>query len=481
MATPFAMRAAWLLALAALEAQAQISVMAPEWLVRTYRTTTGTIEGSTATFGAPFYGDRVLGKLVYGESELGKSHCTPDDYKVPPPETTKRMGSDYKEVRLINIVMVRRGKCSFTTKVRIAYEKGAHAVLIVDKEDSELTAKDMRNIIVADDGTGDNIRIPSIMISKEDGNTLIEATKRSQVIVELAWNLPTNKVVKTDLWMSSGSSLSMKFLKDFAPKRRTLNEVMAFQPHYAVFSMSAADSSEYGSLCWDNSGQYCAEDPDGSGPITGRDVLNEDVRQLCIHEMYKKSRSSTMVPADEKVEYAEEYWSYIEKFVDRCHMDSSRASRKFGKECSEKVMQEVGIDSSKIELCVATSGEAKLKNEWEHTAWSPRALRINGWRYSGVLDADLVIRAICSGFVHQPMECQTLIKPRDPTVPYVPQQEGVSFGTLVGWLFGTLVAAFGCLLLYKRYLKKEMRATLREEVMLEVQQQMGEYSRLQGK
>jgi len=32
--------------------------------------------------------------------------------------------------------MVRRGKCSLTTKVKVAYEKGAHAVLIVDLEDS---------------------------------------------------------------------------------------------------------------------------------------------------------------------------------------------------------------------------------------------------------------------------------------------------------------------------------------------------------
>ena len=33
-------------------------------------------------------------------------------------------------------------------------------------------------------------------------------------------------------------------------------------------------------------------------------------------------------------------------------------------------------------------------------AWSPRAIRINGWRYSGMLEADLVVRAVCSGFIH---------------------------------------------------------------------------------
>ena len=52
------------------------------------------------------------------------------------------------------------------TKVKVASAKGAHAVIIVDKEDSTLTAHDLQNIIVADDGYGSTISIPSILISK---------------------------------------------------------------------------------------------------------------------------------------------------------------------------------------------------------------------------------------------------------------------------------------------------------------------------
>lgn len=452
--------------------------MAPETLAHAFSKTRGYIEGSTATFGAPFYGDRVLGRLVYGDSLRGLKHCKDEDYDVPEAKTEKRSGSNYKEVRLINIIMVRRGDCSFTTKVKVAYAKGAHAVIIVDKEESDLTTKDMRNIIVADDGYGENIRIPSVLISKEDGKLLIEAAKRSQVIVELAWNMPTNRVVQTDLWMSSASKESLKFLKDFAPKRRSLNRVLSFSPHYAVFGMDSADQVTANSLCSDRTGKYCAEDPDGPGPVTGRDVLDENVRQLCIHDMYKKSRSSNKIHSDTApvAKYAAEFWDYIEKFSERCPLD------KFGLECSRQLMAEVNIDSAKVEACARSTGEEKLRKERKYPAWSPRALRINGWRYSGVLDADLVTRAICSGFTEQPQECKDLIKPRDPFIPYAGDQvEGVSFGTLIGWLFGTMVVASLALLLYKRYLKKEMRATLREEVMLEVQAQIGEYSRLQGK
>ena len=35
-----------------------------------------------------------------------------------------------------------------------------------------------------------------------------------QVVVELAWDLPTDHVVTVDMWMSSASIASMKFIKD---------------------------------------------------------------------------------------------------------------------------------------------------------------------------------------------------------------------------------------------------------------------------
>merc|ERR1712066_197993 len=98
-------------------------------------------------------------------------------------------------VRLIHIIMVRRGTCSFVTKVRVAKAKGAHAVIIVDRENSTLTVRDIRRTIVADDGYGNNIDIPSMLISKQDGQHLIDAAKSSQVIIELAWDVPTNRVV----------------------------------------------------------------------------------------------------------------------------------------------------------------------------------------------------------------------------------------------------------------------------------------------
>jgi len=466
-----------------LAVDAQIKVMTPHSLVRQFKDTRGKIFGSTSTFGAPFYGDRVLGRLTWGESINNDTYCNEEDYQIQAPTATTGR-SEFDEKRLINIIMVRRGKCSFTTKVRVATAKGAHAVVIVDKENSDLTSKDMANIIVADDGYGGSIHVPSILVSKSDGNKLIRAVKASAlspVVVELAWDLPMDTVVTMDLWMSSASHESNIFLKEFAAKRRTLNQVMIFNPHYAVFSVDSSDPSVFSGICSSDTGEFCAEDPDGAGSVTGKDVLEENVRQLCIHENTKVARTSLddISNSAHVVDFAAKYWDYMEKYLDSCPLDGRSPDNTFGQPCSMKVMRQVGIDPDAIITCALNTMQKKLRKERKNQAWSPRALRINGWRYSGMLNADLVTRAVCSGFIHQPSECESLIKPRDVFKPFVLHpSEGVSFGTMLLSLLLIIVFGFGVMLLYKRYLKKELRTTLREEVMLEVQAQMGEYAKL---
>lgn len=441
----------------------------------------GVITGSTATFGAPFYNDRVLGRLVYGDTKLNKSHCSSDDYDIDE-SAAFQSTSKSEKVRLINIVLVRRGKCSFTRKVSVAESKGAHAVVIIDKEESTYTAETLKNIIVGDDGYGEKIQVPSILISKYDGQKLLDAVKMGQVVVELSWDLPTNHLVTVDLWMSAASQASMKFLKSFAPMRRTLNTVMEFKPHFVVFSMGSENPGIFQGLCKDAAGKYCAEDPDAAGAIQGKDVLDEDLRQLCIHQVHQVIRTSdrSRKAGKKGLVYAEKFWDYIERFADECRLDGV-GENGFGEVCSKKLMASVGVEVDRVDECVRMKGDQLLEDQKSFQAWSPRALRINGWRYAGIMDADLVTRAICSGFISMPEECLTLQKDRNPVVPWSQQQhEGVTFWQMMFWLGIVVVCIFGGLLLYKRYLKKEMRTTLREEVMLEVQAQIGEYSKMMG-
>jgi hypothetical protein len=463
---------------------AQLRVLAPQRLVKDLGKH-GQVEASTATFGAPFFGDRVLGRLLYPKSR-GKDYCNAEDYDVPVPDDSEpslRGNSQAKE--LINIVMVKRGVCTFTTKVRIAQEKGAHAVVIIDKDDSTLTSSSLHNIIVADDGHGVGIHIPSILIAKDEGKKMTDALDTgSAVIVELKWTLPTDSVVQMDLWMSTGSAESLKFLADFAESRKQLNKVVKFQPHYAVFSVKDPQASAV-DLCWDITGEFCAEDPDGYGSITGKQVLEEDVRQLCIHEKTSSLTATTDTKSGTKaVMYADKYWEYVKLFADRCPLDG-KGDAGFGPECATKLLRSISSDQlvGEVSDCIANTRLTKLNEQIKNTAWSPRALRINGWRYTGMMDADLVTRAVCSAFdLRPPAECTQLLKPRDPHTVYKGSEGansgGLSFSTFFILLLLVIGISFCAMFLYRRSMKTHMHQTIREEVMLEVQSAMSSYSKM---
>merc|ERR1719433_420286 len=114
-------------------------------------------------------------------------------------------------------------------------------------------------------------------------------------------------------------------------------------------------TAEISDLCIDKAAQLCAEDPDGAGPITGGMVLEEDVRQLCIHQLTKVKRGDLNYREGDQVaagvvEYAEKFWNYVERFPAACPLDGDEG-RRFGRECSEDLMLKLGIDVGRVREC----------------------------------------------------------------------------------------------------------------------------------
>ena len=70
------------------------------------------------------------------------------------------------------ILLVDRGTCTFVTKVRNAERAGASLVVVIDNVYENIT-----NVIMGDDGTGTGIRIPSMLIGREDGAILRDFAK----------------------------------------------------------------------------------------------------------------------------------------------------------------------------------------------------------------------------------------------------------------------------------------------------------------
>lgn len=113
------------------------------------------------------------------------------------------------------IVIVDRGECTFTTKVRNIEKLGVKLAIIVDdrEENSE-------NLIMADDGTGHSISIPSFIIRKRDGNIIKDVVinspnKNVYLKAELEIDHPDNRV-EYELWYSSILDLDYMQLREFA-------------------------------------------------------------------------------------------------------------------------------------------------------------------------------------------------------------------------------------------------------------------------
>ena len=93
--------------------EAQLRILSPKAIARQFAETHGMIYGTTATFGAPYYGDRVLGLLTYGKSK-GNAHCDASDYDLPS-RASPALDSNGETTgqELVNVVLVRRGSCTF--------------------------------------------------------------------------------------------------------------------------------------------------------------------------------------------------------------------------------------------------------------------------------------------------------------------------------------------------------------------------------
>lgn len=110
-----------------------------------------------------------------------------------------------------------RGDCTFVEKVRNIEEAGAGLAIIVDNKKEEIS-----KIVMSDDGSGAGLRIPSMLVSYEDGQKLIDFMKTStkrvrdqiSIVVEFKMQRPDNRV-EYDIWYSSNNDLVLDFIQDF--------------------------------------------------------------------------------------------------------------------------------------------------------------------------------------------------------------------------------------------------------------------------
>jgi hypothetical protein len=97
-----------------------------------------------------------MGRLYYDPSN------TDSDYACKP-LTSITLEPESRDDRY-PIVMVDRGNCTFVTKARNVQNLGGHMAIIINNNDNPVN-----RILMADDGTGSDIQIQAVLISKSNG------------------------------------------------------------------------------------------------------------------------------------------------------------------------------------------------------------------------------------------------------------------------------------------------------------------------
>lgn len=288
------------------------------------------------------------------------------------------------------LILAERGGCSFVTKARNIQRWGGRVAVIIDNKAYESPEQ----IIMIDDGTGSDILISSVLINFENGTTLKEfITKNDSVIahlgIDFSIDAPDDRV-EYEIYYSLGDLLGYKIMKDFNSYRQKLGKKVLFTPYISIKKDYNNRYRTYSEEDCDGKLDYCVQMIDQKIKSTGREMLSEGVRQICIYKTEKDNKN------------ADKFWKYITKISDECNGEFTEA-------CSVKVQQSVGINDKLVSKCFDSEFFNILSEEYNSSLhagihYTP-AMVVNNVTIRGILEAPLMFSTICKGFNTTIDEC----------------------------------------------------------------------------
>lgn len=317
-------------------------------------------------------------------------------------------------------------------KVRNAQRSGASGVIIADNTclcsdtecvaDSDNPTCETSEPIMADDGSGSDISIPSFLMFKKDADAVkAQLMDDHPVQLEMAWSLPTpDDRVEYDLWTVPTDIVSRNFLKSFKPIAKKLGDRAYFTPHMYIYDgvRTHCQGNDGENFCYNlctNNGRYCATDPDNDleKGISGADVVKESLRRLCIWKHYGENNG-----------IGEIWWNYVEEFIARC----ASPDYFMNEDCVADCYKHAGVEADKINRCMIDSGglENDAPNAFldlEIAAQTERGVVVlptafvNTAAIRGQLSSNSIFHAICAGYAEGtvPKICEQCASCSDPT------------------------------------------------------------------
>lgn len=317
------------------------------------------------------------------------------------------------------VLLAIRGNCTFMAKTAVAQSMGASLLLVMDNI-IEMT-ENITPMSSDDSLYVDNYTIPTVFISKNDGEFLMEKQMNSSLPLEInmSFQLEKSHSVNYTFWLTSSQPQSFHLVSSFEEffykldGRGTKNANVSFEAHYTgLFHCKFCNFTDY-TYFPDNcisGGRYCSAYPEGMNSSFGIYYVLEDLREICVYRANKLA-----------------WWKYLSKFSKKCLKEKMPNEYEA---CSLEILQKI---EKKMKLnhlikdvmqCfnssfVLSDNESSfnylrddnriLKEERTFSiekaiAFWP-SVTINDEVYKGNLNGDLVFSAICQAFENKPQVC----------------------------------------------------------------------------
>ena len=318
-------------------------------------------------------------------------------------------------------IMVEKGGCSYVSKVlNIEDARGHAAIIIDDRNGGDVEEKNM-----PDDGRGNEVSIPSVLISYEDGEKLKKfytdnknnKTVLQNIKLEINFEMENkDNTVNYDIWYTPDMEKVYEILTELYAYHNVLYKYANISVHlvtYSDFDYKDSDTNIVKDCL--GSGAYCLDGKKAGIEKEGGGVLlvKEAIRQQCILEINSGEKDSE----GNDLTYAT-YFKYMNYFFENCYSIAD-----FSEDCSYSAAKHAGIDADEFEDCYQNSFKDKNKRgDYELTSKNKilennqdlmselyinklPTITINGRVYYGNWKAEYVFDALCASLIKKPKEC----------------------------------------------------------------------------
>ena len=393
-----------------------------------------------ATFGIIPYRFSARGEILISNEDNNlscKKHTKPIDYN------SKIIKTNFK------ILLVKRGECTFVTKARNAQEAGANMLIIIDDVSSNI-----HNYIIADDGTGYDIHIPTAMISKEDGekifNYIIE-NKNINVYVDVDFSIKNSRFIELETFFSSSEKKAYELLIHLSEYFSEFDQQINYKPRYVTHrSPSYSENNRNKISNCVSGGLYCYFPKQTTVVQDGELIILEDLRQKCIFNEAIKLNNIQI------------FFNYIENFYMSC-VNINKPD--FSENCSNTEIKNAGLNIDQINNCIANSfGVSKFSNtmlqndnnilsedyesQSKYYLNSFPAVVINKKPIEGIIKESKIIEQICYYVDERPDFCEYYLKNESKS-----NRNDFSFWFIISILVLLLILVIFCIIFWcKKYI-----------------------------